>query len=84
MSPRTLMNLYADVVVDLRAEAHARALAELEQCAVKVPLGGVMEVVSNDPSMSTDACAWATRHWFEYMGTIEDPGASRIFIRRRR
>lgn len=78
------MNLYADVVVDLRAEAHARALAELEQRAVTLPLGGIMEVVSADPSMSMDVCAWATRHWFEYMGTIEAPGASRIFVRRRR
>lgn len=84
MSPRTLATLHADAVVDLRAEAHTRAFGKLEQCAVTVPLGAVMEVVSDDPSMSLDVCAWATRHWFEYMGTIEEPGASRIFVRRTR
>jgi TusA-related sulfurtransferase len=84
MSPRTLETLYSDVVVDLRSEAHARALAELEQCACTVGLGEVMEVVSDDPSMSIDICSWAECRGYEYMGTVEEPGASRIFVRRTR
>jgi TusA-related sulfurtransferase len=82
MSPKELMTLYSDVVIDLRTESHAQALVELEQCACTVPLGDVMEVVSDDPAMSTDVCGWAEQRGDEYLGTVEEPGFTRIYVRR--
>jgi hypothetical protein len=84
MSSQELMTLYSDVVVDLRAESDSRALVELEQCACTVRLGDVMEILSDDPAMSTAVCGWAERSGCQYLGTIEEPGFSRVFVRRTR
>jgi len=84
MSPKELMTLYSDVVIDLTAENQTRALVELEQCACGIPLGNVMEVVSDDPGVSAEVCGWAERHGYEYLGTSEEPGCSRVYVRRTR
>lgn len=82
MSPKELLTLYSDVVIDLRTERRSQALLELEQCACTVPLGDVMEVLSDDPGMGSEVCCWAERCGYEYMGTIEEPGFARVFVRR--
>ena len=82
MSPQELMRLWSDVVIDLRGDHHTWVLVELEQCACTVPLGDVMEVVSDMPDVSVKVCDWAERRGYEYMGTIEEPGCSRVFVRR--
>lgn len=82
MSPQELMTLYSDVVIDLRAQSHTTALVELEQCACTVPLGDVMEVVSDEPGTSVVVYGWAERQGYEHLGTVEEPGCSRIYVRR--
>jgi len=48
----------------------------------KVPVEGLMEVLSSDASTRNDIPLWARKVGHLYLGSIEDAGYWRIFVRR--
>ena len=47
-----------------------------------VEIGGVMELFSSDASTNKDVPRWAQKRGHDYLGTIEDAGFWRIFVKR--
>ena len=49
---------------------------------VAVPLGGILEMRSREPSVKDDLPPWCRMVGHAYLGCVEDPPATRFFIRR--
>jgi TusA-related sulfurtransferase/uncharacterized OsmC-like protein len=49
---------------------------------IKVPVGGVLEMRSREPTVSDDLPPWCRMSHHEYLGQAEGDGFSRYFIRR--
>jgi tRNA 2-thiouridine synthesizing protein A len=82
MEVEELKGLKVDKEVDARGTACPGPLLEAKRAIPSVPMGGVMEVLSSDESTNSDLPLWAKKVGHEYLGTIEDAGFWRIFVRR--
>jgi tRNA 2-thiouridine synthesizing protein A len=82
MDAQELKNLTADAVVDARGTACPGPLLEAKRSMAKVPVQGLMEVLSSDASTKNDIPLWAAKVGHQYLGSIEDAGFWRIFVRR--
>lgn len=79
-----LTRLAADKQIDARGVACPGPLLEAKRGMTSVPVGGVMEVLSSDASTNNDLPRWAAKIGHEHLGTLEEPGYWRIFIKRAR
>jgi TusA-related sulfurtransferase len=77
-----LAGLAADQEVDARGTACPGPLLEAKRAITSIPVGGIMELLSSDVSTSNDIPRWAAKIGHEYLGTIEEPGHWRIFVKR--
>ena len=84
MSPPTQGLPAADRVVDARGMACPGPLLEAKRGILRVPVGGVMEVISSNEETNIDVPAWAGKVGHTYLGTIRERGFLRIFVRRNR
>jgi TusA-related sulfurtransferase len=82
MDTQELKSLTADTVVDARGTACPGPLLEAKRSMAKVPVEGLMEVLSSDASTRNDIPLWAEKVGHQYLGSIEDAGFWRIFVRR--
>jgi len=82
MDTGELKGLKVDKEVDARGTACPGPLLEAKRAIPSVPMGGVMEVLSSDESTNNDLPLWAKKVGHEYLGTIEDAGFWRIYVRR--
>jgi len=82
MTEEELKALNADKVVDARGTACPGPLLEAKRAITSVPMEGVMELLSADASTKKDVPRWAKKIGHEYLGTVEDSGFSRIFVKR--
>jgi tRNA 2-thiouridine synthesizing protein A len=82
MTEEELKSLQVDKQVDARGTACPGPLLEAKRSMTSVPMGGTMEVVSSDASTSKDVPLWAKKVGHEYLGTLEDAGVWRIFVKR--
>jgi TusA-related sulfurtransferase len=70
--------------VDARGTACPGPLLEAKKAIGAVPVGEVVEILSNDPSSKNDIPVWASKVGHEFLGHIEDDGYDRILIRRKK
>ena len=84
LSDEELRKLKSDKVVDARGTACPGPLLAAKRAISEVPVGGVLEVWSSDPGTKRDLPLWAQKMGHESLGTIEEPGYSRIFVRRKK
>lgn len=82
MTTEELARLTPDKEIDARGVACPGPLLEAKRGMTAVPVGGVMEVLSSDASTKNDLPRWAAKIGHEYLGTIEDAGFWRIFVKR--
>ena len=82
MTEEELKNLQVDKEVDARGTACPGPLLEAKRAMTSVPMGGIMEVLSSDASTNKDIPLWAKKIGHEYLGTIEESGFWRIFVKR--
>jgi tRNA 2-thiouridine synthesizing protein A len=82
MDTAELKTLKVDKEVDARGTACPGPLLEAKRAITSVPMGGVMEVLSSDESTNNDLPRWTQKVGHEYLGTIEEAGFWRIFVRR--
>jgi TusA-related sulfurtransferase len=47
-----------------------------------VPIGSIMEVLSSDQGTTEDIPLWAKKVGHEYLGSVEESGYWRIFVKR--
>ena len=83
MNQEELKSLQVDKVVDARGTACPGPLLEAKRAMADVPRdGGILEVLSSDEGTNEDIPLWAKKVQHEYLGTIEEAGYWRIFVRR--
>ncbi len=82
MSPAELTSLKPEKTVDARGTACPGPLLEAKRALTQVSRGGVMEVLSSDASTNKDIPVWARKVGHEYLGTVEEAGYWRLYVRR--
>lgn len=81
-SSNELSEITVDKQVDARGTACPGPLLEAKRAITSVPMNGVMELLSSDQSTNNDVPRWAKKVGHEYMGTLEEAGYWRIFVKR--
>ena len=82
ISSEELTALTPDKEVDARGVACPGPLLEAKRGITAVPVGGVIEILSSDVSTNNDVPRWAAKVGHDYLGSIEEPGFWRIFVKR--
>jgi TusA-related sulfurtransferase len=82
MSPGELATLSPEKTVDARGTACPGPLLEAKRALTQVSRGGILEVLSSDPSTNRDIPLWAGKVGHEHLGTLEEAGWWRLFVRR--
>ncbi|MGB9006278.1 MAG: sulfurtransferase TusA family protein [Candidatus Aminicenantales bacterium] len=82
MTEEELRNLRAEKIVDARGTSCPGPLLAAKRSIIEVPVGGIMELLSSDTGTKRDVPLWANKMGHEFLGTIEEAGYSRIFVKR--
>jgi tRNA 2-thiouridine synthesizing protein A len=76
--------LQANKVVDARGSACPGPLLEAKKAIGAVPINGILEIWSGDPSSKNDIPVWAKKVGHEYLGSLATEGYDRIFLTRKK
>ena len=79
-----LASIQSDKVADARGSACPGPLLEAKKGIGSVPVGGVLEVWSNDPGTKNDLPAWSAKVGHEFLGVLPAEGYDRVFVRRKK
>jgi len=79
-----LKALKADKIVDARGMACPGPLLEAKKGITSLPIGAVMEVLSSDEGTNNDIPLWTKKMQYEHLGTLEDSGFWRLFVKKTR
>ncbi|HDJ22488.1 MAG: SirA family protein [Candidatus Aminicenantes bacterium 4484_214] len=82
MNEEELRNLEVDKVVDARGTSCPGPLLAAKRSIAEVKVGGIMEILSSDAGTKRDVPLWAKKVGHEYLGTLDEPGYFRLFIKR--
>ncbi len=82
MTPEELKGLKIDKVVDARSMACPGPLLAAKKALGEIESGQTMEIFSADEGTKRDIPKWANKKGHEYLGTIEESGFFRIFMRK--
>lgn len=77
-----IKNLKVDKSVDARGTACPGPLLAAKKEIANIKSGQVMEVLSADEGTKRDVPKWAKKKGHEYLGTIEEDGYFKIFIKK--
>ncbi len=84
MAQVDLTTLRAAKVVDARGSACPGPLLEAKKAIGAVPVGGVLEIWSNDAGTKVDIPLWAKKVGHEAIGHLAGEGYERIFVVRKK
>ena len=82
MTDINLKELKVDKTVDARGTACPGPLLEAKRAMASVPPAGVLEVLSSDIGTTEDLPLWAKKVGHECLGTIEEAGYWRVFVKK--
>jgi tRNA 2-thiouridine synthesizing protein A len=82
MIQEELIALKVDKSVDARGTSCPGPLLAAKKAIGQIESGQVMEVLSADEGTRRDIPKWCTKKGFEYLGTIEESGFFKIFLRK--
>ena len=82
MEQEELKNLAVDKSVDARATACPGPLLAAKKAIGDLATGDTMELLSADAATKRDVPKWAQKKGHEYLGTLEDSGYFRIFMKK--
>lgn len=77
-----LKAMTADLVVDSRGTSCPGPILAAKKAIGGVPVGGVMEVMATDSGTLKDIPAWSKKMGHEYLGSFEDSGYLRLFVKK--
>lgn len=83
MTTDELKNLQPARTVDARGTACPGPLLEAKKAIGTINPGDIMEVLSADEGTKVDIPKWCTKQGHEYLGTIDESGYYRIFLRKK-
>lgn len=82
MTQEELQALNISKVVDARGTACPGPLLEAKKAIGTVGSGEIMEVLSADEGTKRDIPKWANKKGHEYLGTIEESGYFKIYLKK--
>jgi tRNA 2-thiouridine synthesizing protein A len=83
MTPEELKDLKATKIVDARGTACPGPLLEAKKAIGTIKSGDTMEVLSADEGTKSDLPKWCFKQGHEYLGTIEESGFFRVFMKKK-
>lgn len=82
MTTEELQALNVDKSVDARGTACPGPLLAAKKAISEISSGQIMEVLSADEGTKKDIPKWATKKGHEYLGTLEDSGFYKIYMKK--
>ncbi len=83
MTPEELNNLDVAKSVDARGTACPGPLLEAKKAIGKIKSGDILEVMSADEGTKKDIPKWAKKKKHEFLGTIEESGYFKIYLKKK-
>lgn len=83
MTTEELKGLKISKSVDARGTACPGPLLEAKKAIGTIVAGDVMEVLSADEGTKVDIPKWCAKQGHEYLGTIEESGYYKIYLRKK-
>jgi tRNA 2-thiouridine synthesizing protein A len=77
-----LKSLNADKVVDARGTACPGPLLAAKKAIGEIGPGGIMEILSSDEATKRDVPKWASKKGHDFLGTIEEAGYFKIYLKK--
>lgn len=82
MTQEELVSLTVNKSVDARGTACPGPLLEAKKAIGTIGSGDIMEVLSADEGTKRDIPKWANKKGHEYLGTVEDSGFFKIYLKK--
>jgi TusA-related sulfurtransferase len=82
MVTQELEKIQVDKMVDARGTACPGPLLAAKKAIGEIETGQIMEILSSDEGTKKDVPKWAMKKGHEYLGTIEESGYFKIFMRK--
>ncbi len=82
MTEQELKALAVDKSVDARGTACPGPLLEAKKAIGTIKSGNIMEVLSADEGTKRDIPKWCTKQGHEYLGTVEESGYFKIYMKK--
>ncbi|NPA35689.1 MAG: sulfurtransferase TusA family protein [Chlorobi bacterium] len=82
MTQEELLTLKADKTVDARGTSCPGPLLAAKKAIGEIEKGQILEVLSADEGTRRDIPKWCNKKGFEYLGTLEESGYYRIFLKK--
>lgn len=83
MTTEELKNLVINKTVDARGMACPGPLLEAKKAIGTLKTNEIMEVLSADQGSTVDIPKWCKKQGHEYLGTIEESGYFKIYLRKK-
>ena len=83
MTSEELKKLQVTKAVDARGTACPGPLLEAKKAIGTIKAEDIMEVLSADEGTKVDIPKWCTKQGHEYLGTIDENGYFRIYLRKK-
>jgi len=77
-----LQIIVADKVVDARGTSCPGPLLAAKKAIAMIESGQTMEILSSDEGTKKDVPIWARKKGHEYLGTIEESGFFKIYLKK--
>ena len=82
MTTEELTNIKVDKTVDARGTSCPGPLLAAKKAIGEIEPGQVMEILSSDEGTKRDIPKWCTKKGYEYLGTVEESGYFRIYMKK--
>jgi len=82
MTQEELNNLTVNKSVDARGTACPGPLLEAKKAIGTIGSGDIMEILSADEGTKRDIPKWANKKGHEYLGTVEESGFFKIYLKK--
>ncbi len=75
-------NIQVNKVVDARGTSCPGPILAAKKAVVDVKVGEVMEILATDSGTQKDIPAWSKKMGHEFLGSIEEAGIFKLYVKR--